>query len=496
VLAADAGVARRGAGGTVTGVLDLLIRGGMVVGSHAVGHWDVGVRDGKIVALSAAGESPLVEAEQTIDATGLLVVPGGIDPHTHLAHFINMRTESETYTLGPEEDTVGMAFGGVTTHIDFCQVHPGVSAEQALEQRTSRWSNKSLIDYTFHVNFIGATPISAFDQVPETIQAGFPSFKVFTCNVLPPRPPRRSYRMDFGRIGHLMEKVAANGGIMVVHAEDDDLVQFNYELFKEQGRTSGTNLHLVHSKLSEHLAFVRTILLARAKRVGLYFVHTSAMEGVRAIEQARAGGQAVYGETLHQYLCHTADDYDQPDGFQFHTYPSIKLREDQDALWSGLLSGSLSTVATDEFPTTRDVKLMGHTIEDVTGGNLGAEARMGIVYTEGVTKRGMSLRRFVDVTSTNAARLFGLYPRKGVIAVGSDADFALIDISRARRLTRADFHVADYSPWEGWQVTAWPTTTILRGRAIVRNGTLLGRPGDGHLVKRSIEPHLLAQPFL
>jgi dihydropyrimidinase len=477
-------------------VLDLLVRGGLVIGAEGVGTWDLGVRGGKIVTLTASSESPPAEAAHTLDATGLLVVPGGIDPHTHLAHFISMRTESEMYTLGPEEDTVGMAFGGVTTHIDFCQIYPGVSAEQAFEQRTSRWTGKSLIDYSFHVNFMGATPISAFDQVPELIQAGFPSFKVFTCNVLPPKPSRRSYRMDFGRIGHLMERVAANGGIMVVHAEDDDLVQFNYELFSEQGRTSGTNLHLVHSKLSEQLSFSRTIQLARARRAGLYFVHTSASEGVNCIEQARASGQPVYGETLHQYLCHTAEEYARPNGFQFHTYPSVKLAEDRDALWHGLLSGALSTVATDEFPTTREIKMMGTTIEDVTGGNLGAEARMGIVYSEGVSKRGMSLRRFVDVTSTNAAKLFGLYPRKGAIAVGSDADLALMDHRQRRRLSQADFHVADYSPWEGWEITGWPSTTILRGRPIVHNGVLVGKPGDGQLLKRSVDAALLERPVL
>src|SRR5207302_7911907 len=186
------------------------------------------------------------------------------------------------------------------------------------------------------------------------------------------------------------------------------------------------------------------------------------------IEEARARGQAVYGETLHQYLCHTADEYALPDGFQFHTYPSVKLQDDQDALWLGLRSGALSTVATDEFPTSRELKMKGSTIEDVTGGNLGAEARMGVVYTEAVSKRGMSLVQFVEVTATNAAKIYGLYPKKGVIAVGSDADLAVMDVRRLRRLTRADFHVADYSPWEGWEVTAWPSTTILRGRVIVR----------------------------
>jgi dihydropyrimidinase len=142
------------------------------------------------------------------------------------------------------------------------------------------------------------------------------------------------------------------------------------------------------------------------------------------------------------------------------------------------------------------VKLKGNTIEDVTGGNLGAEARMGIVYTEGVTRRGMSLRRFVDVTSTNASRILGLYPRKGVIQVGSDADLALLDTHERRRLTMADFHVADYSPWEGWEISAWPTTTILRGRVITHDGKLIGRPGDGQFLPRKIDPDVLARPVI
>ena len=475
-------------------MLDLLVRGGLVVGAEAVGSWDIGVLDGRIAVLGLPGAAAL-EAERVIDASGLLVVPGGIEPHAHLAHPISMRPESAMFTLGPEEDTVGMAFGGVTTHIDFCQIHPDTPAEQAIEQRLSRWRGQSVIDYTFHINFMGSTtPIAAFDQIPELIQAGFASFKVFTCNVLPPRPTRRPYKLDFGRIGLLMEKVAANSGIVVVHGEDDDVVQFNYERFLQEGRTAGTHLHLVHSKLSEQLSFARTIQLARATGAAVYFVHTSAREGVEAIEQARGAGQPIYGETLHQYLCHTADEYAEPGGYRFHTYPSVKLQGDQDALWRGLLDGALSTVGTDEFPTTQAVKLMGERIDDVTGGNLGAEARMGIVYTEGVSKRGMTLRRFVDVTATNAARILGLYPRKGTIAVGSDADLALLDTRQPKRLSRADFHVADYSPWEGWEVTAWPVMTILRGRPIIESGKLVGRPGDGELVPRRIEPHVLQRP--
>ena len=474
-------------------MIELLIRGGAVVTPHGVGNWDIGISRGKIVMLAQPG-SVEVQASQMLDATGRLVVPGGIEPHAHLAQFINARTESEMYTLGPEEGTVGMAFGGVTTHIDFAYVYPGTTLHEGIDQRLARWEGKSLVDYSFHVAIMGGGPIAAFEQIPELVEEGFPSFKVFTNDVLPPRPPRRSYKMDFGRLGLLMQKAASSGGLVVVHAEDDDIVQFNYEVFKAAGETAGSNLHLVHSSLSERLSFLRTIEMANANEAAVYLVHASSKDGVAAIERARAVAQPVYGETLHQYLCHTAADYKETRGFTYHTYPSLKTQEDQDALWRGILTGSLSTVATDDCPTSLEVKLAGSTIEDVTGGNLGAEARMGIVYTEGVTKRAMTLQRFVDVTSTNAAKIFGLYPRKGVIAPGSDADLVLMDTSLERKLTKADFHVSDYSPWEGWVVTGWPETTILRGKIVVSNGRLIGEPGDGQFIRRKIDRGVLSRP--
>jgi dihydropyrimidinase len=178
----------------------------------------------------------------------------------------------------------------------------------------------------------------------------------------------------------------------------------------------------------------------------------------------------------------------------YHTYPSLQLEPDRQSLWTALLRGTLSTTATDELPTSRELKLRGRTISDVTGGNLGAEARLGITYTEGVTKRGVSLERFVDVTSTNAARIFGLFPHKGVVAVGSDADLAIVNTNVRKTLTRADFHVSDYSPWEGWEVTAWPETTILRGRLIVHSGRLTSGPDYGELVARRIDTRILAGP--
>jgi dihydropyrimidinase len=202
----------------------------------------------------------------------------------------------------------------------------------------------------------------------------------------------------------------------------------------------------------------------------------------------------VYAETLHHYACFNAADYDAPRGFCYHTYPSLKYPDDQQALWDGLLGDGVSTTATDEYPTSLELKLRGKTAEDVTGGNLGAEARMGIIYTEGVAKRGMSLERFAAVTSTNAAKILGLYPRKGLVAPGSDADLVLIDPAVRKRLAREDFHVSDYSPWEGWDVQGWPVTTILRGKVIVERGRLLGSTSDGRLVPRRVDAATLNRP--
>jgi dihydropyrimidinase len=389
---------------------------------------------------------------------------------------------------------LGMAFGGTTTHLDFCFVHPATDIPTALARRKERWRKQSYIDYSFHIALGGALPLKVFEQMSDAIAEGFPSFKVFTNEVLPPHPKRQPFRLDFGRIQYAMERAARHGGIMVVHAEDDDLVQFNYERFREEGRMNGTNLHLVHSKLSEQLAFRRTIQLAAATGAAAYFVHTSALEGVEAVVEARGHNLPIYAETLHHYACFDADAYKEPRGFCYHTYPSLKGPEDNRALWQGLIDGGVSTTATDEYPTSLEMKLRGHDIDDVTGGNLGAEARMGIVYTEGVVRRGMSLQRYAEVTSTNAARILGLYPRKGVLAPGSDADIVLIDPSAHRRLERKDFHVSDYSPWEGWEIRGWPATTILRGKVIVEDGQLLGNLGDGQLIPRKIDPVILRRP--
>ena len=332
------------------------------------------------------------------------------------------------------------------------------------------------------------------DQIPELVEEGFPSFKIFTTSVRPPHPKMQDRHTDFGRLSAIMEHISANGGILLVHSEDDEMVHYNYAMAQGRDQWDWWNMHLIHTNLSEDVSFRRVIRLAERKRAAVYFVHTSAMEGVQAVGEARSRGLPVYGETLHNYACFNAEHYREPDGMKYHTYPSLKSAEDAESLWSGLLDGRLSTIATDLVSTSFEEKVRYKTVADATGGHNGIETRVGIAYTEGVVNRGMSLERFVDITSANAARIFGLYPRKGALAAGSDADITIIDPSISRPLSLDDLHLEDYSIWEGWHIQGWPVTTLLRGKVMVEEGRLFGSPSDGRLLPRSVDPEITKRP--
>ncbi len=282
---------------------------------------------------------------------------------------------------------------------------------------------------------------------------------------------------------------------MAVHAEEDEIVTYMIDKLKREGRDQGHNLHLVHNNLSEDISFRKILRLAKHTEVGVYFVHATAREGVAAIAEARSEGQPVYGEALHNYLEFTCEDYKKPDGTLIHTYPAIKQAEDRDALIAGLLDGRLCTTATDEWTTYKDVKLWGQTVETVCGGHNGIETRLPVSFTKFVSDRQMSLQRFAAITSTNAAKILGLYPRKGAIAPGSDADLVLIDPNLKKTLTLGDLHAdSDYSIWEGFECRGYPVMTILRGKAIVEDGKLVGSSSDGQWLPRKISPEVLARP--
>jgi dihydropyrimidinase len=269
-----------------------------------------------------------------------------------------------------------------------------------------------------------------------------------------------------------------------------------YEKLFREGRTSFHNLAEVHNQLSEDLSFRRVIRLAESEATPLYFMHVSAATGVKAIREARAKGQAIYGESLHQYMCYTQEDYKRPNGQMFHTYPSLKTQADQDEIWAGTLDGAINCVATDEICCNLNMKTIGEGIDDTTGGNAGCEPRVGVIYHQAVTKRGYSLERFVDMVSTNAAKVMGMYPQKGAIAAGSDADICVLDPSARGTVRAENLHETDYTPWEGHPITAWPVMTMLRGKVMVEDGAFHGALSDGKYIKRSVPKSIREAPAL
>ncbi len=472
-------------------MLDLIIRGGEVVTPWGVGDWDVAVQGEKIVAVTSPG-TLTDDVGRVIDATGKVVIPGGIEPHAHIAAPI--MGPGNLKTAPPEQVSRAALFGGTTTLMDFAIQYPGIDIGQAIQERTSVWQGNSYADYAHHLMLLGEIPTPLLESLHEYIEDGFASVKIFTTNIRPPEMTGAPRMVGMGHLHDLMEQIQRHNAMLLVHSEDDDMVQHMYQKLAVEERNEWWNMHLVHSNESEDVSFRRVLRVSEWTGSPVYFVHVSAREGIQAIGESRAKGMPVYGETLHNYCCFNADNYKEENGMKYHTYPSLKSEEDRQSLWDGIVNGALNTMATDEYCTSWELKIQGKTVRDVTGGHNGAETRVGITYSEGVSKRGMSLQRFVDVTSANAAKIMGLYPRKGVIAPGSDADLVLIDPNFKRALRMDDFHISDYSIWEGFPVEGWPVMTILRGAVAVENGQLNTSLGSGKFLPRKLNPEVTNRP--
>jgi dihydropyrimidinase len=480
-------------------MFDLVIRGERVVTPQGVEAREIAIKDGVIAALAAPGTFTAAQAARVIDAGPAVVMPGGIDPHVHCAWYIPpFRPGDPPGTSGsPELVSRAALFGGTTTLIDFAACTPdragdessSQSVRDAIEARDQDWVGKCYCDYAYHVMLRGKVPPATIAELKEAVQAGYATTKIFTTDITPSRAGRM---VRFGEIWEIFKVLAREGGLAVIHAEDDDIVRHMYEKLFRENRTAFEHMAEVHNALSEDLSFRRIIRLAEhVEGMALYMMHVSAASGVEAIAESRARGYPIYGETLHQYLLYTSEDYKKPNGQIYHTYPSLKSKRDQQGLWDGLQNGHLHSVATDEVCCNLSVKVRGNRIDDTTGGSAGVEPRVAVIYTETVEKRGYSLEKFVDVVSSNAARILGLYPRKGAIAVGSDADIVVLDTSKRRIVRVQDMHESDYSPWEGKEVGAWPSVTVLRGKVMVAEGKFHGDLKDGQYLKRKISPEIL-----
>ncbi|MGJ3253087.1 MAG: dihydropyrimidinase [Elainellaceae cyanobacterium] len=469
---------------------EVLIKGGRIVTAVDDYIADILIKDGRIEAIGRRLDA--APAEQ-YDASGLIVMPGGVDVHVHMETPMGGGVETcDTFESG----TQSAAFGGTTTIIDFAQQFKGDSPKQALERRLAAAEPQCSIDYGFHVILTDVTP-DALAELPDLINhEGVSSFKLYMAypGVL---------MVDDAAIFKTMRKVGVHGGMVNLHAENGSVIQVLIEEALEQGNTSPKHHMLTRPSILEGEATHRVIRLAELAEIPVYMVHLSATEALDAVVEARDRGIHAFAETCPHYLFLTHDEYDRP-GFESAKYvmtPPLRDHSCQHALWRGLKFDDLQIVSTDHCPFCFNENLMGilkskqygkDDFSKIPNGAPGVEFRIPLLYDGGVVGGKISLNRFVQLTSTAPARMFGLFPRKGTIAIGSDADLVLFDPSKSHTLSANTHHSnVDYSLFEGRQVQGKVEKVFLRGQLIVDGDRWLGKPGMGHYQKRSASGRFL-----
>jgi dihydropyrimidinase len=463
-----------------------LIAGGQVVGPAGATAMDVIIDGETITALAAPGSglatSWAAEAERVIDASAKYVLPGGIDAHTHMEMPFGGTFSADTFETG----TRAAAWGGTTTIIDFAVQAKGTSLQATLDKWHAKADGNCAIDYGFHmiVSDVNDTTLKEMDAC---IDAGVTSFKMFMAY------PGVFYATD-GEIVRAMQQAAGNGALIMMHAENGIAIDQLVAEALAAGRTEPLQHGLTRPAELEAEATSRAITLAGVTGAPLYVVHLSADQALAAIAAARDSGQNVFAETCPQYLYLSLEDLGRPgfEGAKYVASPPLRPKEHQASLWRGLRTNDLSVVSTDHCPFCfKDQKELGRgDFSKIPNGIPGVEHRMDLLH-QGVAAGELSLARWVEVASATPARMFGLYPRKGVIQPGSDADVVIYDPAAAQVLSAASHHMAvDYSAYEGMQITGRVDTVLSRGRMVIDSGEYLGEAGHGRFLSRALCQYL------
>ncbi len=453
----------------------LLIKGGKCVNPSGPFDADLLIDEGRIVAIARELDSA---AERVIDARGRLVLPGGVDVHVHLPWPTGTIISTDDFASG----TKAAAFGGVTTVLDF--VIPGVreGLVEALENKLAVARENAWVDFSLHLNIRGEVD-SKLSVIRELVGRGFPSFKIYMAY--------EGFRLSDSDLLRVMKAVAQAGGILGAHAENGLLADYLTQELVASEHIALSDYRLARPSVCETEAIHRLLSYGRLLGTRLHVHHVSTAKGAELIGQARKEGLPVTGETCPHYLLFSDEIYagEPTQAAYLICAPPLKGAQDQAALWRGLANGSLSILATDHCPYTKRQKEAA--LEDFTqvpGGVGGIETRLPLIYTEGVVKGRLSLTRFVEIWATEPARAFGLYPGKGVIAIGSDADLVILDPDQKGELHATELHMnTDCLPFEGWEIYGLPLTTILRGEVLVEEGRLLPREPRGKLVYRQLK---------
>ena len=454
-----------------------VITGGKVALPTGVQRTDLVIENERIVGIGKAKQ--FVKTDHRIDARGMIVLPGLIDVHVHfLEPFMGTVSLQDFFT-----GTRAAAFGGVTTVIDFAHQEKAQSLAKTIELRREKADGHVVIDYGLHVGITDPTR-ETIEEIHSVIKAGVPSFKIYT-----------TYRDEGllirdGALLAILEETARNrSGLVIVHAENNDIVEYRQRDFLSRGKTSAPYHALSKPNIVEEEAVQRVALLARSVGAPFYIVHLSTREATEIIARNRREGFPAFAETCTHYLCLTDEVYEQPDGIQYIIAPPLRKRRDVSALWAGLANGTISVVSTDCISFSNEAKLMGKdSFDRVPNGMAGVEMRLPVLFSDGVRKGRISLERLVEITSTNPARLFGLFPKKGVIQIGSDADLVILDPNKEVTLSKSSLHmIADFCSLEGKKVKGYPIMTLSRGKVIIENDRFLGHKGDGRFPHRKID---------
>jgi len=461
--------------------MSILIKNGRIITASDDYVADIFIQGEKIAAI---GQNLPVQADRTIDATGKYVIPGGIDVHTHMDLPFGGTFASDDFETG----TIAAAFGGTTTIIDFAVQYKGQAMQQALDTWLQKAEGKAAIDFGLHL-ILTELPDEALPQMDEMVRQGVSSFKLFTAYP-------GVFMVDDATIYKALQRTGENGGFICMHAENGSVIDLMVRRMLAEGKTAPKYHALSRPATAEGEATHRVIALAEMAGVPIYIVHVSSHLAMEQIREARDRGLPAYGETCPQYLFLSYDNYEEPgfDGAKYVCSPPIREKSNQEHLWQALAVDDLQAVSTDHCPFCFKEgrgpypaqKVLGlNDFSKIPNGVPGVENRLHLLYNGGVLQRGWSMNRFVQLTSTAPAKLFGLFPRKGTIAVGSDADVVIWDPEARWTISAASHHMrVDYNPYEGMEVQGKAAQVFSRGRLVVEGDRFLAKPGDGQFLKR------------